>query len=124
MSPQHALVPNDEPVLVEGVTSYLTGKMSSVFGRAYLTPSRLTFKQYPMWTLMFGAIGLLLARYGVVKPKTKVFELHRDAMVEIKRGKWGFNTKIIEVQSRDGMHIRLAVDDWAKWRAAWPELPA
>jgi hypothetical protein len=120
----HALVPAEDMILVEGVTSYLTGKLQSVFGRLYLTPTKLEFRQFPIWVLFFGALGIILARKNIIKPKNVLFSIRRDAIVNLTRGKWGLNTKIIEVESRDGMKLRLAVDDWAKWRAAWPELPA
>jgi hypothetical protein len=100
-----------EGIVKEAQGSMIKGRLA-VYGRLYLTSTRLVYLQSNRALSAFGALGALAM--GLLKPKKLVVDIPLNSITGVTRGKYGPNKNILEVSHSGGDPVKFAVryDEW------------
>lgn len=113
-----ALTTAPTPPLATTNGGLIAGKLNVRLGRLELTAHELRVMTPSRFFMMFGLIGMLLAR----RAKGKLaLSIDLAQIRSVARGKYGVNKKILDVTVADGQTHRLMVDDFDRFAAALRE---
>lgn len=103
-----ALVPTGS-MIARSNGAILRGKLSLRLARLELTSDRLRVYQHSRWLMMFGLVGMLIARRsrGVL-----AIDLELTQIATLGRGAFGRNKKVLDLTTTDGAAHRIMVDDF------------
>lgn len=104
-----------EPVVATSNGGYFTSKRRMNLGRWELTAKRLVFYQWSSLWMMFGVIGALIGMRSAGKRKV---DLELTRIDSFARGKYGMNTRILDVKMTDGSEHRLSLDRFDDFTAS------
>lgn len=101
-----------EQSVKSGSASYIKGKLNAAPGVLTLTDQRLVFSQR---NAVFAAFGLIGALLGMLSKGKDVVDLPLGQIAGFSRGKYGINTNVVVIETRDGQTHRFGAkfDDWA-----------
>lgn len=104
-----ALTTTDAPPLARTNGGLIAGKLNVRLGKVELTARELRVMTPSRFFMMFGLIGMLLARRSKGKLALSI-DLAR--VRSVARGKYGVNKKILDITVDDGQTHRIMVDDF------------
>lgn len=110
-----ALTTTPPPPLARTNGGIIAGKLNVKLGKVELTASELRVLTASRFYMMFGLIGMLLARRAKGKLALSI-DLTR--VRSVVRGKYGANKKILDVTVDDGQTHRIMIDDFDRFSAA------
>ncbi len=113
-----ALTTTPPPPLATSPGGLIAGKLNVRLGRVELTHHELRVLTPNRFFMMFGLIGMLLARRAKGKLALTVELSH---VRTVARGKYGMNKKILDLTLADGATHRIMVDDFDRFGAALRE---
>lgn len=109
-----ALTTTSEPVLIRSNGGIFKSKLRMQFARFELTPTKIVCYRKSNLFLLFGALGMILARSAKGK---RADELELARIASVARGKFGLNKKILDVTMNDGSTHRLTIDEFDPFAA-------